>query len=205
MSGRAPTLRKICCGFEDVVADAHCGGRFECDAVPGKTVQFSVPCAMPTFNPGLRDLPTTASLRALTARRSTATGAAWKPKSPPRRARCAACALATMVLVGVHPVLTQVPPKSLRSTMATLASGGETHCERRACLACSNNDGVKGLLHAGPRGEWDRGRKRGVKQNGNPLAPGRFLEWVDGVGSVISDTPVCGRTGKSESSFFPFA
>src|ERR1700740_1077958 len=42
------------------------------------------------------------------------------PKSPPRRARCAACALATMALVGVHPVFTHVPPKSLRSTSATL-------------------------------------------------------------------------------------
>src|SRR3954452_4392199 len=41
------------------------------------------------------------------------------PKSPPRRAICAAYALATSVLVGMQPVLTQVPPNSLRSTSAT--------------------------------------------------------------------------------------
>ena len=35
------------------------------------------------------------------------------------RARCAAWALATRVLVGMHPLLTQVPPMSLRSTTAT--------------------------------------------------------------------------------------
>ena len=59
------------------------------------------------------------SLRALTpscrphppADRHTVVGA--------RRARYAAYALATSVLVGMQPVLTQVPPKLLRSTIAT--------------------------------------------------------------------------------------
>ena len=72
------------------------------------------------------------SLRALTFAMSTLTAPVPTPKSAPRRARCAACALATNVLVGMHPVLTQVPPISLRSTMATVwpaavsrpASGG---------------------------------------------------------------------------------
>ena len=41
------------------------------------------------------------------------------PNRPPRRATCAARALATSVLVGMQPVLTQVPPKRLRSMIAT--------------------------------------------------------------------------------------
>lgn len=41
------------------------------------------------------------------------------PYREARRARCAAEALATKVLVGVQPVLTQVPPTALRSTTAT--------------------------------------------------------------------------------------
>ena len=54
------------------------------------------------------------------------------PKSAPRRAMCAARALAISALVGMQPLLTQVPPTSLRSMMAVLrldlprrtASGG---------------------------------------------------------------------------------
>ena len=54
------------------------------------------------------------------------------PYSAPRRATWAACALATSVLVGMQPELTQVPPTSLRSITATVwpasvslpASGG---------------------------------------------------------------------------------
>jgi hypothetical protein len=42
-----------------------------------------------------------------------------------RRARCAAYALATSVLVGMQPVLTQVPPNSLRSTNATVMPPGQ--------------------------------------------------------------------------------
>ena len=58
--------------------------------------------------------------------------ASTTPKSAARLAMCAARALATRVLVGMQPVLTQVPPNSLRSTSATdrpawvsrFASGG---------------------------------------------------------------------------------
>src|SRR6516164_4490022 len=67
-----------------------------------------------------RDAATIASLRALTRRMST-------PISPPittpysaaRRAIRAAPAHATKALVGVQPVLTQVPPTRWRSTTAT--------------------------------------------------------------------------------------
>ncbi len=57
---------------------------------------------------------------------------------------CATYALATMALVGVHPVLTQVPPKSLRSMNATL----RPDCVRRpasvgACLTGADDDGVE--------------------------------------------------------------
>jgi hypothetical protein len=38
----------------------------------------------------------------------------------PRRAKCAACALATHVLVGLQPVFTHVPPIGLRSTTTTV-------------------------------------------------------------------------------------
>src|SRR6516165_265297 len=42
------------------------------------------------------------------------------PYSTALLAMCAAYALATMAFVGIHPVLTQVPPKSFRSMIATL-------------------------------------------------------------------------------------
>ena len=43
------------------------------------------------------------SLRALTFAMSTVTSPVPMPKSAPRRAMCAACALATSVLVGMQP------------------------------------------------------------------------------------------------------
>ena len=46
-------------------------------------------------------------------------GSALGPRSAARRATKAACAEATMALVGVHPRFTQVPPTSLRSTTVT--------------------------------------------------------------------------------------
>src|SRR5262249_44184232 len=59
--------------------------------------------------------------RALTARRFTEMRpSTWTPYSPALRAWCATRALATRVLVGVQPVLTQVPPNRRRSTIATL-------------------------------------------------------------------------------------
>ena len=66
-----------------------------------------------------RSLSMMSSLRALTFAMSTLTDPVPTPYSAPRRASCAACALATSVLVGMHPLLTQVPPNSLRSTIAT--------------------------------------------------------------------------------------
>jgi len=49
-----------------------------------------------------------------------ATDAVPTPYSAPRLAKCAACALATNVLVGMQPVFTHVPPISLRSTTTTV-------------------------------------------------------------------------------------
>src|SRR4051812_5990222 len=74
----------------------------------------------------------TLSLRAFTFAMLTVISPVPTPNSAPRRARCAACALATSVLVGIQPVLTHVPPTSLRSITATVcpaavslpASGG---------------------------------------------------------------------------------
>src|SRR6478609_11588770 len=59
-------------------------------------------------------------LRAFTCAMSTVISPVATPYSAPRRARCAAWALATSVLVGMQPVLTQVPPTSLRSITATV-------------------------------------------------------------------------------------
>src|SRR5690349_9813858 len=72
------------------------------------------------------------SLRALTAVMSTLISPVPIPYSAARRARRAAYALATRVLVGMQPELTHVPPTSLRSITATVwpasvsrpASGG---------------------------------------------------------------------------------
>ena len=62
---------------------------------------------------------TTRSLRALTAFMSTPIGPSMRmPQSPARRATCAARALATSVLVGMQPSLTQVPPRCSRSISA---------------------------------------------------------------------------------------
>src|SRR5215831_5408706 len=83
------------------------------------TVQFLSPrnhSSTPLF-----DRPETSSLRVFTRFISTVTSPLMaKPYSAPRRATWAAYALATSVLVGIHPVFTQVPPNLWRSTMATL-------------------------------------------------------------------------------------
>src|SRR5712691_9796204 len=74
-----------------------------------------------------------ASLRALTLAMSTPTGPPTTTPNPAAwRATWAARALATRVLVGMQPTLTQVPPNRLRSMMAVFmpasvrraASGG---------------------------------------------------------------------------------
>ncbi len=68
-----------------------------------------------------RRASTTASCRALTRARSMPTApSSTTPNSAARRAMWAASALATRVLVGVQPVLTQVPPSLSRSTSTTL-------------------------------------------------------------------------------------
>src|SRR5688572_24586521 len=83
------------------------------------TVQFLRPrnhSSTPLF-----DRPETSSFRAFTRFISTRTSPVMaKPYSAPRRATCAAYALATSVLVGIHPVFTQVPPNLWRSIMATV-------------------------------------------------------------------------------------
>ena len=78
---------------------------------------FSIPSSHPVrlwF-----DSPDIPFIRALTFFMSTRTGPSiMTPKSGPRRAIWAARALATRVLVGIQPTLTQVPPISLRSITA---------------------------------------------------------------------------------------
>src|SRR6185369_9108544 len=82
------------------------------------TLQFSSPLNLSSTP--LFDRPETSSLRALTRFISTRTSPlATKPYSAPRRATCAAYALATSVFVGMHPVFTHVPPNLWRSIMAT--------------------------------------------------------------------------------------
>ena len=62
----------------------------------------------------------TARIRSLTRRMSTRTGpSSTRPYSAARRTMAATLALATRVLVGMHPVLTQVPPGCPRSSTAT--------------------------------------------------------------------------------------
>ena len=53
-----------------------------------------------------------------------------------------------MVLVGMHPVLTQVPPKNLRSAMATRIPEREARGQERAGLPGSDDDGVEAEAHA---------------------------------------------------------
>lgn len=58
-----------------------------------------------------------------------------------------AYALATIVLVGMQPVLTQVPPNLWRSTMATVLSAAENRAAQGwACLARPDYEGVE-VLH----------------------------------------------------------
>ena len=69
-----------------------------------------------------------ASLRALTAGMSTRGACATiTPQFAAVRATCAARALAISVFVGMQPLLTQVPPKRLRSMIAVL----RPDCARR--------------------------------------------------------------------------
>src|SRR3954469_22576724 len=99
-------------------------------AWPRMNVQPFIACSHDSTP--LRSSSMTLSLRAFTFAMSTVTSPVPTPYSAQRRARWAACALATNVLVGMQPVLTHVPPTSLRSITATVcpasvslpASGG---------------------------------------------------------------------------------
>src|SRR5271165_7029949 len=82
------------------------------------TAQFVVPRSHSSTP--LLDLAEAASLRAFTRFISTRTSPVVKPYSAPRRAAWIASALATSVLVGVHPVFTHVPPNLSRSMIATV-------------------------------------------------------------------------------------
>src|SRR5215208_1534218 len=132
MSGataRPPTLRKILSASSTRPSTLIvCGSSKR--AWPRMNVQPFIPLSHDSRP--LRSSSMTLSLRALTLAMSTVTSPVPTPYSAPRRARCAACALATSVLVGMQPVFTQVPPTSLRSITATVwpasvslpASGG---------------------------------------------------------------------------------
>jgi hypothetical protein len=132
-AARPPTLMKIC--------DASSS------ASPVRTVRgpSKRACAWMTVRPGVdlshRATPsferrTTASLRALTAGMSTRIpGGTMTPQPLPVRATCAARALAISALVGMQPLLTQVPPNRLRSMIAVLrpACARRTASEGPAC------------------------------------------------------------------------
>ena len=91
------------------------------------------------------------SLRALTLAMSTATDPVPTPYSAPRRAVCAAWALATRVLVGMHPVLTQVPPIVFALDDGDGLTGvGEPAGQRRARLPGADDDRVEPPGHDEP-------------------------------------------------------
>src|SRR5437868_6775818 len=93
------------------------------------TVQFLSPRSHSSTP--LVDCPLISSLRALTRFISTRTSPSTsKPYSAPRRATWAAYALATSVFVGIHPVLTHVPPNLWRSIMATVIPAAENRAAK---------------------------------------------------------------------------
>ncbi len=78
------------------------------------------------------DCPETAPFFDLTSFMSTLTGPLLTtPKSAARRTGWAAHALATIVFVGVQPVLTHVPPNNLRSMIATFIPAAARRCARK--------------------------------------------------------------------------
>jgi hypothetical protein len=85
-------------------------------AWPWTSVIPSIPCNH--LSSPARAFSVTPRARAITFGKSTRTSDATTPRSV-LRARCAAYALETSALVGMQPVLTQVPPRNLRSTSAT--------------------------------------------------------------------------------------
>ena len=128
---RAPALMKMRSRREHLVAHANGVRATRTSRDRAITVHRSMPFSH--FSMFDRARLDTASARALTRAMSMPTVPSMvTPKSAARRATWAARALATSVLVGMQPVFTHVPPKSLRSTMATVipaavrraASGG---------------------------------------------------------------------------------
>src|SRR6185436_2711585 len=89
---------------------------------------------------------TTPSLRRLTALMSMANFPVEKPYSAPRWATWAARALATRVLVGMQPLLTQVPPSSLRSTSAVFRPSLSRR-PQSAGPAGTDDDRIETLCH----------------------------------------------------------
>ena len=98
------------------------------------------------------DCPEIASFLDLTSFMSTLTGPLLTtPKSAARRTMWAAYALATIVLVGMQPVLTHVPPNNLRSMIATFIPAPARRCARKGTsLTGSDDNRVVGLSHSAP-------------------------------------------------------
>src|SRR6185369_17143732 len=125
---RPPTLMKILSASRTSSLTITVRGDSK-RACPWMTVQFSSPRSH--FSTPLFDRPLTSSFRAFTRFISTRTSPlTTKPYSAPRRARWAAYALATSVLVGMHPVFTQVPPNLWRSMMATAIPSAENRAAK---------------------------------------------------------------------------
>src|SRR5258706_10720581 len=126
-------------------------------AWPRIRVTFFMP-AIQLSSPSV-DCFTTPSLRAFTAFMSTRTPPAAKPYSPPRRAMWIARALPTSVLVGMQPTLTQVPPRSLRSTIAVFRPSAPRRAVRAgpACPATMTTASkCSGTRIAAGRSRFDR-------------------------------------------------
>ena len=72
------------------------------------------------------------------------------PNSSARRTALAAAALATSVFVGMQPVLTHVPPKDARSTIATFIPAADRRAAREGpAWPVPMTIASKGLLIAG--------------------------------------------------------
>src|SRR5438105_1213938 len=138
MSGtraRPPTLMKICFASSNRSPTRIVFGPSK-RACPWIIVSPDVPPSQ-FVRPSV-EWRTMESLRFFTSAISTRIGASIvTPKSAPWRATCAALALAISVLVGMQPLLTQVPPMSLRSMIAVLrlALASRTASEGPACPA----------------------------------------------------------------------
>lgn len=115
-TGRQPTLRKIFGALRTRSPTTSVSGA-EKRAWPRTSSRPSV--CVSHFSRPFDDWPTTPRMRSMTRSKSMETSPPMStPKSAARRASAATRALATSVFVGVHPVLTQVPPRRSRSMRA---------------------------------------------------------------------------------------